>query len=251
MWVWANSGRWQKTGKFGVLQSMGSQRVGYEWSNQAWQRLQHARLPRPSLSPKVCTNSCPLTWWCHPIISSFVAPFSACPQFVPTSGYFPMSRLFALGGQSIGASGWFPLGLNGFISLLSKGLSSVFHYSSKASILWCSAFFMVQLSHPYMTPGKTIALTTQTFVSKIMSLVFNILSRLVIAFLPRSECLLILWLQSLSAVILEPKKINSVTVSIVSPSVCHEMMELGAMILVFWLLSLSSGVLIAGVLITI
>ena len=84
-------------------------------------------------------------------------------------------------------------------------LKSLFqHHSPRASIIWCSAFFMVQLSHPYMTPGKTIALTTQTFVSKIMSLVFNILSRLVIAFLPRSKCLLISWLQSPSAVILEP-----------------------------------------------
>ena len=84
-------------------------------------------------------------------------------------------------------------------------LKSLFqHHSSRALIIWCSAFFMVQLSHPYMTPGKTIALTTQTFVSKIMSLVFNILSRLVIAFLPRSKCLLISWLQSPSAVILEP-----------------------------------------------
>ena len=90
------------------------------------------------------------------------------------------------------------------------------HHSSKASILQCSAFFIVQLSHPYMTTGKTIALTIQTFVSKVMSLLFNMLSRLVIAFLPRSKCLLILWLQSLSAVILESKKIKSITVSIVS-----------------------------------
>ena len=91
------------------------------------------------------------------------------------------------------------------------------HYSSKASILWCSAFFVVQLSHQYMTTGKTIVLTRQTFVDKIMSLLFNILSRLVIAFLPRSKCLLISWLQSPFAVILEPKKIKSVTISIVPP----------------------------------
>ena len=90
------------------------------------------------------------------------------------------------------------------------------HHSSKASILWCSAFFTVQLSHPYMTAGKTIALTRQTFVGKVMSLLFNMLSRLIIAFLPRSKCLLISWLQSPSAVILEPKKIKFVTVSIVS-----------------------------------
>ena len=100
-----------------------------------------------------------------------------------------------------------------------KGLLQ--HHSSKASILWHSAFFIVQLSYPYMTAGKTIALTKQTFVGKVMSLLFNMLSRLVITFLPRSKHLLISWLQSLSAVILEPKKRKSVTVSIVSPSICH------------------------------
>ena len=107
------------------------------------------------------------------------------------------------------------------------------HHSSKASILWCSAFFTVQLSHPYMTTGKTIALTRQTFVSKVMSLLFNMLSRLVITFLPRSKHLLISWLQSPSAVILEPKKTKCLTVSIVSPSTCHEVMGPDAMILVF------------------
>ena len=94
------------------------------------------------------------------------------------------------------------------------------HHSLKASILWCSAFFMVQLSHPYMTTEKTIALTIQTFVGKVMSLFFNMLPRFVIAFLPRSKHLLILWLQSLSTVILEYKKIKSITVSTFSPSVC-------------------------------
>ena len=98
----------------------------------------------------------------------------------------------------------------------SKGLSSLLqHHSSKASILWHSAFFIVQLSHPYMTTGKGIALTRQTLVGKVMSLLFNMLSSLVIAFLPNSKCLLISWLQAQSAVILEPKKIKSVTVSIV------------------------------------
>ena len=105
------------------------------------------------------------------------------------------------------------------------------HHSSKASILQCSAFFMVQLSHPYVTTGKTIALTRRTFVGKVMSLLFNMLSRLVIAFLPRSKRLLMSWLQSPSAVILEPKNIKSVTVSIVSPSICHEVMGPDAMIL--------------------
>ena len=105
--------------------------------------------------------------------------------------------------------------------------------SSNASILWRSAFFIVQLSHPYMTTGKPIALTRRTFVGKIMSLFFNMLYRLVISFLPRSKRLLILELQSPSAVILEPPKINSVTVSIVSPSICQEVMRPDAMILVF------------------
>ena len=98
------------------------------------------------------------------------------------------------------------------------------HHSSKASILRHSAFFIVQLSHPYMMTGKTTALTRGTFVRKVMSLFFNILSRLVIAFLPSSKHLLIAWLQSPSAVILEPPKIKSFTVSIVSPSICHEVM---------------------------
>ena len=98
------------------------------------------------------------------------------------------------------------------------------HHSSKASILQRSAFFMVQLSHPFMTTGKTIALTRWTFVGKVMSLLFNMLSRLDITFLPRSKRLLISWLQSTSAVILEPRKTKSATVSIVSPSICHEVM---------------------------
>ena len=98
------------------------------------------------------------------------------------------------------------------------------------------SFFIVQLSYPYMTPGKTIALTKRTFIGKVMSLLFNKLSRLVITFLPRSKCLLISWLQSPSAVILEPPKMKSVTVFIVSPSICHEVMGLDAMILVFCML---------------
>ena len=107
------------------------------------------------------------------------------------------------------------------------------HHSSKASVIWCSAFFMVKLSHPYTTTGKTIALTLKTFVGKVMSLLFNMLSRLVISFLPRNKHLLCSWLQSLSAVILEPKKRKSVTVFIVSPSVCNKMMGPDAMIFVF------------------
>ena len=107
------------------------------------------------------------------------------------------------------------------------------HHSSKASILQCSPFFIVQRSHPYMTTGKTIALTRRTLVGKAMSLLLNMLSKVVITFLQRSKCLLISWLQSPSAVILEPRKIKSATVSTVSPSICHEVMELDAVILVF------------------
>ena len=107
------------------------------------------------------------------------------------------------------------------------------HHSSKASIFWCSAFFMVQLSHPYVITGKTIALTRQTFVSKVISLLFNMLSKFIRAFLPRSKHLLISWLQSPSAVILGPRKIKSDTVSTVSPSICHEVMGPDAMIFVF------------------
>ena len=122
-------------------------------------RLQHARLPCPSPTPRACSNSCPLSQWCHPTISSSVLPFSSHLQSFPASGSFPMSQFFPSGGQNIGVSAsasvlpmnirdWFPLGLTGLI-LLSKSLLQ--HHSSKASILWCSAFFLVQLSHPYMT----------------------------------------------------------------------------------------------------
>ena len=111
------------------------------------------------------------------------------------------------------------------------------HHNFKASVLQCSVFFMVQISHPYMTTGKSIALIVWTFVSKVLSLLLNTLSRLVIAFLPRNKCLWFSWLQALSAVILEPKKIKSVTVSTFSLSICHEVMEPDAMTLVFWMLS--------------
>ena len=157
-----------------------------------------------------------------------------------------MSQLFTSGAQSIGASAStsvLPVGIPGLISFRMDWLDLLAvqgtlkrvlrHHSSKASILRRSAFFIVQLSHPYMITGKTIAFTGQTFVGKVMSLLFNMLSRFVIAFLPRSKCLLISWLHSPSAVILEPKKVKSVTVSIASPSIYHEMTKMNAIILVF------------------
>ena len=155
--------------------------------------------------------------WCHPTISSSLVPFS-CLQSFPASGSFSVTQFFTSGGQSIGVSAstavllmniqdWFPLGWTGWISLQSKGLSSLLqHHISKASILRRSAFFIVQLSHPYMTSRKTITLTRKTFVGNGMSLPFNILSRLVITFLPRSKHLLLSWLQSPSAVIFEATK---------------------------------------------
>ena len=163
-------------------------------------RPQHARFPCPSLSPGVCSNSCPLSRWCYLTNSSSVAPFSSCLQSFPASGFFPMSCLFASGGQSTGVSAltsvhpmniqsWFPLGLTDLIPLLSKGLSRVFSSTtiSKHQFFQLSAFIMVQLSHPYMTTGKAIALTRWTFAGKAMSLLFNMLSRFVIVFLPRSK----------------------------------------------------------------
>ena len=179
---------------------------------------QHARPLCPSPTPRVYTNSCPLSQWCHPTISSSVVPFSYCLQSFPASGSFPMSQLFISSGQSIGVSAstwvlpmntqdWSPLGWTGWISLKSKGLSRVFSNTTvQKHQFFSTVFFIVQLSHPYMITGKTIVLTRQTFVGKVMSLLFNMLSRLVIAFLPRSKCLLISWLQSPSAVILEPRK---------------------------------------------
>ena len=146
-------------------------------------------------APRVYPNWCPSSWWCHPTVSSSAVPFSSCPQSFPASGSFQTSQLFASGGQNSGVSpstsvlpmntqDRFPLGWTGWISLQSKGLSRVLQYhSSKTSILWRSALFIVQLSHRYMTTGKTIAMTRQTFVDKVMSLLFNMLSRLVITFL--------------------------------------------------------------------
>ena len=198
--------------------------------------LQHARPPCPSPTPGAYSNSCPLSQWYHPTISSSVFPFSSRLQSFPASGSFQMSQVakdwsFSF---SISPSNEY-LGLISFrmdwLDLLAvqRTLKSLLqHHSSKASILWCSAFFIVQLSYPYMTTGKTIALTRWTFVGKVMPLLFNILSRLVMAFLPRSKHLLISWLQSPSAVILVSPPKKSVIVSIVSPSIWHEVKGLDA-----------------------
>ena len=174
---------------------------------------QHTRPPSPTPTPGVYPNSCLSSWWCHPAISSSVVPFSSCPQSLPASESFPMSQLFAGGGQKYWSFSFSIIPSKEHPELISFRMdwldllavqgtlkSLLQHHSSKASILWCSAFFTVQLSHPYMTTGETIALTRRTLVGKVMSLLLNMLSRLVITFLPRSKCLLISWLQSPSAV---------------------------------------------------
>ena len=166
-------------------------------------RPQHARPPCPSPTPGVYPNSCPLSWWCHPTISSSVDPFSSCPQSFLASGSFQMSQFFASGGQSIGVSAlasflpkksqsWSPSEWTGWISLQFKGLSTVFSKTTAQK----HQFFGAQLasqsnSHTHLTTEKTVALTRWTFVDKVLSLLFNVLSRLVITFLPRSKCLLI------------------------------------------------------------
>ena len=170
--------------------------------------LQHARPPCLSTTPGVYPNSWPLSQWCHPTISSSAIPFSSCFQSFPASGSFPMSQFFTSGGQSIGVSAsasvlpmniqdWYPLGWTVWISLLPKGLSRVFSNTTVQK----HQFFRAQLYlysnshiHTWMTTGKTKALTRWTFVGKVMSLLFNMLSRLVITFLPRRKHLLISWL---------------------------------------------------------
>ena len=155
-------------------------------SDSLWpHELQCARPPCPSPTPKACSNSCPSRRWCHPTISSSVIPFYSCHQSFSASGSFPRSQFFVSDGQSIGVSAstsvlpmniqdWFPLGLAGLISLQSNGLWRVFSNTHhwKASIICCSAFFTVQLSHPYITTRKTIALTRWMFFSKVISLIF-------------------------------------------------------------------------------
>ena len=201
---------------------------------------QHARPPCPSPTSKVYLNSCPSSWWRHPAIGSSVVPYSPIPPSIRVftnestlcmrwPKYWSVSFNISPSNEHPGLVSfrmdWLDLpALQGTLKRLLQ------HHSSKPSIFWRSAFFTVQLSHPYMTTEKTIALTRWTFVDKVMSLLFNMLSRLVITFLPRSKRLLISWLQSPSAVILEPPKLKSDTVSTVSPSISHEAMGLDAMI---------------------
>ena len=196
--------------------------------------LQHTRLLSPSPTPGACSNSCPSSRWSHPTISSSVVSFSSCLQSFPAPGSFQMSQFFTTGGQSIGSfnvsvspsseySGLISLRIDWFDLLAVQGsLKSLLqHHSSEASVLWCWVFFMVQLSHPYLITEKTIGLTRRTFVAKVISLLFNMLSRFVIAFLPRSKHLLILWLQLPSTLILEPRQIKSDTVSTFFPFICY------------------------------
>ena len=194
--------------------------------------IHNARLHCPLPTPRACSDSCPSSQWCYPTILSSVIPFSSHLQSFLASGSFPMNQFFATGGQSIGVSAsalvlpmniqdWFPLGWDSWSSLQSKGLSRVFsnttvqkHQFFGAQLsLWFNSHIYTWLGcenhdHSQSHTGKTIALTKWTFVGKVMSLLFNMLFRLVIAFLPRSKRLLISWLQSPSAVILEPKKIK-------------------------------------------
>ena len=168
----------------------------------------HTRLACPSPTPGVYSNSCPLSQWCHATISSLSPPaFNPCQLETVLHIRWPKYWSFSFNISPFKEHpelisfrmDWLDL-----LAVQGTFKSLLQHHSSKASILWCSAFFTVQLSHPYMTTGKTIALTRRTFVGKVMSLLSNMLSRLVITFLPRSKRLLISWLQSPSAVILEP-----------------------------------------------
>ena len=200
-----------------------------------------------------CSNSCPLNQWCHPTISSSVVPFSSHIQSLPASGSYVASQFFASGGQSIGVStsasvlplniqDWFPLGWLGWISLQAKGLSRVLSNTTAQKY----QFFGAQLYSPTcmsMTTGKAIALARWAFLGKVLSPLFNMLSCLFIELLQRRKHLLISWLQSPSAMILQPKKRKSVTVSIVSPSICHEIMRPDAMIFIIWMLSFKPALL--------
>ena len=186
-----------------------------------------ARPPCPSPTPRVY-STCPLSWWCHPTICH---PLFLLPSICPSIRVFSNQSVLCIRWPKYWSFSFSVSPSNEYSGLISFRMdwldllavqctlkSLLQHHSSKASILQHSTFFLVQLSHPNMTTRKTIALTRQTFVGKVMPLLFNMLPRLVITFLPRSKCLLISWLQSPCAMILEPKKIKSATVSTVSPS---------------------------------
>ena len=211
--------------------------------------LQHVKPPCPSPTHGVHPNPCPSSRWCHPTISSSVIPFSSHLQSFPGSGLFKwvssshqVAKVLEFSASTsvrpMNTQDWSSLGWTGWISLQSKGLSRVFsnttvqkYHSSVLSFLYSPTLISI---HDHW---KNHSLTRWTFVGKVMSLLLNMLSRLVITFLPGSKCLLISWMQSPSAVILEPRKIKSAIVSTVSPSICHEVMGLDPMIFIFWMLS--------------
>ena len=212
----------------------------------------HAKPPCPSLSPgfaQIDVHGVGDAIYLHHHISSVTLFF--CLQSFPASGSFPKSVIcitwpkycgfsFSIS-HSSEYSGLFSsrIGCVDFLAVQGTLKSLLQHHSLKASILWHSAFFMIQFSHLYMTTGKAIALTIWIFFGKVMSLHFNMLSKFVLAFLLRSKYLLIPWFQSPSTVILEPKKIKSVTASTFSPSSCHDVMEPNTTIFFFWMLILS------------
>ena len=209
--------------------------------------LRHTSLLYHSLSPRIYSNSCPLSQWCHPIIYSSVTPFYSCPQVFLGSVCFPMSQFFESSGQSIWNFSLSVSPFNDYSGLISFRIDwfelltdqetlkhLLQHHSLKALIPQCSIFFKDELSHLYMTTRKTAPLTTRTFNGKGMFLLFNMLSMFVIAFLPRIKCLLISWLQSMSVVVLDPKKIKFITISL---SVCPDVIKPATMSLVFWVLN--------------
>ena len=214
-------------------------------------RLQQTSFPCLSRSPGVSSNSCPLCQWCHPTVLSSFAPFSSCPQSLLATDLFQwddfshqVTKVLELQLQHQSFQWIFRVDFLWHWLVWSPGSprdsQGSFPVPQFESINYSALSLLYDpLSHPYMTTGKTIALTRWTFVGKVISLLFNMLSRFVIAFLSKSKHPLISWLQSPSPVILESKKVKSVTVSTFSPSICHEVMGPNAVILVWWLLRVS------------
>ena len=275
LWVWVNSGSWWWTGRPGLLRFMELQRVGHNWAELNWTELNWTEVIKMYavvvqllscvwlfVTPWTVVRQAPLSSTLSHSLLKFMSVMSVmlskqltlCHPLLLLPSVFPSIRVFSnesalhirwpkhwsfsfnispsseYSGLIYFRTDWFDLlAVQGTLKCLLQ------HPNLKATILWHSAFFVAQFSHPYMTTGKTVALTIRTFVSKVMSLLFNTLSRFVIAFFPRSKCLLIWWLQSLSAVILEPQKIKSATTSIFSPSICHEVMGPNVMTLVLWM----------------